>query len=45
VWLRDHPHERIAMGARARRDVARRFDIMAHLGALAHEIDGLGSRA
>jgi glycosyltransferase involved in cell wall biosynthesis len=45
VWLRDHPHERIAMGARARRDVARRFDIMAHLGALAREIDGLGSRA
>jgi len=44
VWLRDHPHERMEMGARARRDVAQRFDIIGHLGALAREIDGLRSR-
>jgi glycosyltransferase involved in cell wall biosynthesis len=43
AWLRDHPAERQAAGARARHDVAQRFDIGTHLRALAREIDALRS--
>ena len=45
VWLRDHPDERRQMGARARQDVAQRFDIVAHVRALAREMKALGGRA
>jgi glycosyltransferase involved in cell wall biosynthesis len=43
TWLRSHPAERQAIGERARRHVAERFDIAGHVRALAREVSGAGA--